>query len=290
MPESLRHAPLFIVIAILVSASVVLSGCLPPGSLPAENATNTAQAEQTRVQQTVDAAISGSAVPPTAPATATEAPSATPAETATPAPTATSSVPIARVNQNTNCRSGNSTQFDQLYIALAGSELTITGRTTDPAYVLVENPDRPGTSCWLWTRYVDILGDLSALPVSTPPPTPTPALAFTISFSEIDGCVGWDPEIKIVNTGGITLKSWQMTVEDLDTATSLTDSLSSFDELDGCPAVTTIPKLDPGDTGYAYVWSFIYDPSGHSMKATVKVCSEAGLAGLCGTKSVNFTP
>jgi uncharacterized protein YraI len=290
MPESLRHAPLFIVIAILVSASVVLSGCLPPGSLPAENATNTAQAEQTRVQQTVDAAISGSAVPPTAPATATEAPSATPAETATPAPTATSPVPIARVNQNTNCRSGNSTHFDLLYIALAGSELTITGRTTDSAYVLVENPDRPGTSCWLWTRYVDILGDISTLPVSTPPPTPTPSLDFTVSYSEIDGCVGWDPEIKITNTGGVTLKSWQMTVDDLDTATSVTSSADNFDELGGCPVTTAHPTLDPGESGYAYAWSFIYDPSGHSMKATVKACSQTGLGGMCATKTINFTP
>ncbi|MGA9531602.1 MAG: hypothetical protein WBR18_02700 [Anaerolineales bacterium] len=290
MPSSKRRAPLFIAAVILLTASVVLSGCLPPGSLPAENATNTAQAQATGIQQTVEAALAASAVPTTPAATATEIASPTAAETSTPVPTATPSVPIARVNQNTNCRSGNSAQFDLLYIALAGSELTITGRTTDPAYVLVENPDRPGTSCWLWTRYVDILGDISTLAVSTPPPTPTPALAFTISFSEIDGCVGWDPEIKIVNTGGVTLKSWQMTVEDLDTATSLTDSLSSFDELDGCPATTTIPKLDPGDTGYAYVWSFVYDPSGHSMKATVKACSGTGLGGLCATKSINFTP
>lgn len=290
MTTPTRHLPAPLGVGIILTTAIVVAGCLPPGSVPAQRATETAQAQATALQQTVDAALAASAAPTTPAATATEAASPTPADTPTMTLAPTSSVPIARVNQNTNCRSGNSTQFDLEYIALAGTELTITGRTTDPAYVLVENPDRPGTSCWLWTRYVDILGDISTLPVSTPPPTPTPSLAFTISYSEIDGCVGWDPEIKIVNSGGVTLKSWQMTVEDLDTSTSVTSSADNFDELSGCPVAVAHPQLNPGDSGYAYAWSFVYDPSGHSMKATVKACSQTGLGGMCATKVINFTP
>ncbi|MDX1600785.1 MAG: hypothetical protein R3191_04640 [Anaerolineales bacterium] len=290
MSQTRPHRSTFAMASVVLAVAVAIGACALPGSLPAQNATQTAQAEATALQQTVEAAVTASAVPTTPAATATEAATPTPAATATVTPTPTPSTPVAVVNEPTNCRSGNGSVFDLIYTAAAGTELTITGQTTLTDYILVENPNRPGTSCWLYTRYVEIRGDISNLPVSTPPPTPTPSLAFTVSYAAMEGCVGWDPEFQITNTGGVTLQSWQAVVEDQDTGTSHTATANNFDELNGCPVANGIPQLDPGDSGYAYGWSFTYDPSGHSMRATIKVCTGSNLSGMCGSQTITFTP
>jgi len=290
-----RFAALLSLSAILVSACA-LSGLLLPGSKPAEEATQTMQAVATEAQATLDAASqptpaeasTATSAPPAA--SSTPAPSDTPAVTDTPANTPTPTIPIAHVNQNTNCRTGPGTMYDLRYTAGAGSNLTIVGRTTLNDYLIVNDPNHPGQTCWLWLRYADVSGDTSTLPLSTPPPTPTPSIGFSASYSYMEGCVGWDPGFKIENTGSLTLKSVSVTAKDNDTGTTESFSADNFDKLGGCPVATSIPKLEPGDTGYAYAHSFAYDPSGHSMHATIKVCSETGLGGLCATRSFDFTP
>jgi uncharacterized protein YraI len=293
--------------ALACAAVMLLSACGPnplllPGSKPAQEATETMQALATEVQATLSAASPPSPAPadsasPAIPAdsatpapTDTAAATSTPADTATPVNTATSTVPTAHVNQNTNCRSGPGTVYDLRYTALIGVDLTIVGRTTLNDYVIVNDPNHPGQTCWLWLQYVDVSGDLSTLPLSTPPPTPTPSIGFKASYSYMEGCVGWDPGFKIENTGSLTLKSVSVSVKDNDTSTTESFSADNFDKLAGCPVANSIPKLDPGDTGYAYAHSFAYNPSGHSMHATIKVCSETGLGGTCATRSFDFTP
>lgn len=290
-----RSAALLGLSAILISACGP-AGLLLPGSKPAREATQTMQAVATEAQATLNAASqptpadAGTATSAPPQASATPAPTDTPAATATPADTATPTIPMAHVNQNTNCRTGPGTVYDLRYTAGAGSNLTIVGRTTISDYVIVNDPNHAGQTCWLWLRYVDVSGDISGLPLSTPPPTPTPSIGFSASYSYMEGCVGWDPGFKIENTGSLTLKSVSVTVKDKDTGTSESFSADNFDKLGGCPVATSIPKLEPGDTGYAYAHSFAYDPSGHSMNATIKVCSEAGLAGTCASHSFDFTP
>ncbi len=280
----------------LLLGALVLTGCdlFEPSEDTSVEATLTMVALSTQIQATVDVA-------PSAAATATLSPDTTltpditdtdtpPAVTNTPTPSATSSAPIARVNQNTNCRAGNGTVFKILYIALAGEELEIVATTTLPDYVVVEIPDKPGLTCWLWTKYVDLLGDRSALPVRTPPPTPTPVIDFTVSFDYIDSCVGWDPGFKLVNTGNVTFNSYYVNVTDTVTTTSHDFTSDDFDKTSGCPVSQAIPRLDPGMTGWAYAYSFTYNPSGNAMTASVKLCTGTGLSGTCVTKNVNFTP
>jgi hypothetical protein len=36
-----------------------------------------------------------------------------------------------------------------------------------------------GRDCWLWGRYAQVSGDVSQIPVFTPPPTPTPSFVWT---------------------------------------------------------------------------------------------------------------
>jgi hypothetical protein len=221
-------------------------------------------------------------------ATATVVPPAT--ETPVPTLAPTDVPPAARVQENTNCRTGPLTIFDQVFTALKGTEWPIVGRTTLPDYVIIEVPDHPGETCWLWTRYVQVVGDLSTLPLFTPPPTPTPSAAFTLSYAYLEGCVGWDPGFKVVNTGSVPFKSAHITAKDNDTSTTVQQSIDVFDKRNGCAINTAIPVLNPGKTGYVYANTFVYDPSGHDLEVTVKLCSGPGLTGTCVSRSVSASP
>ena len=131
---------------------------------------------------------------------------------------------------------------------------------------------------------------MSILPVFTPPPTPTPAPDFTVTFEYMEGCVGWDPGFKVVNTGGVTFKSGNVKVKDTVTATTVNSSTDVFDKRNGCIVAQAIPTVPPGDSGWIYGNSFLYDPTGNAMEATITLCTQPGLAGSCISKSINFTP
>jgi len=211
-------------------------------------------------------------------------------ETYTPTPVPTSSDPIAHVLENTNCRTGPGTVYDLRHIALSGDNLPIVASSTVSDYVVVEDPSHPGEVCWLWTRYVEVRGDLTGLPVRTPPPTPTPSISFSIVYDYMDGCVGWDPAFQVTNTGSVTFRSYY--IEAYDTVADVTKSVSvdNFDETSGCPVVTSIPELSPGMTGWVHAYSFHYDPTGNPLQVTVTLCTEIGLGGTCVTQNLTVTP
>ena len=102
-------------------------------------------------------------------------PTNTLAPTATPPPQATDtpSAPTVSVSVDTNCRKGPDAKQDYLGALLVGESTEVLGRLSSNQWVVVKNPDG-GPDCWLWLQYATVTGDLSALPVMTPPPTPTP--------------------------------------------------------------------------------------------------------------------
>jgi len=279
-----------IVIMILV---VGLNACAPaPRDL--DNNQRLEDRVATDVKATLDAQRDGEELPPQPP---TDKPDPEKPPTSTKeAATATNRIPptiapaAGRIRENTNCRSGQGAQFDLLYIAMTGEILVGVARTTLPDYVVVEIPDKPGMECWLWTRYVDLLGDWSNLPQRLPLPTPTPKINFSVVYDFMDGCVGWDPAFKLTNTGNVTYHSSHVKVTDTVTSTVQEHTADNFDETNGCPIVQAIPQLDPGKTGWVHAYSFIYDPAGNPMQATVTVCTGPGLTGSCVSKGVNFTP
>ena len=280
-----------IVIIFVVILGVGLAACAPPdtendGRLEAQVATD--------VKATLDAKRDGEELPSQTPMEkidSEEPPTSTEEVATTTSTTApTSSAAMARVNENTNCRSGQGTEFDLRYIAMAGENLVGVARTTLPDYVVVEIPDKPGEECWLWTRYVDRLGNWAGLPEHLPRPTPTPKISFSVVYDYMDGCAGWDPAFKITNTGNATFQSSYVNVTDTITSTVQDHTADNFDETNGCPIVQAIPQLDPGMTGWAHAYSYIYDPVGNTMQATVKVCTGPGLTGSCVSQSLNFTP
>jgi hypothetical protein len=153
MRFSRRFLTLFLIGAFLLGA------CNMPINVPAAGSglpvTQTMQAVATEDRQTLVAAgqVTNTQAITTLSSSGTSMPAETPTPgqaftsttTITPTPTLapitpTGSNPSAHVNKNTNCRSGPSTAFNQLYIAPAGEDLKVVSRTTLSDYVLVEHP------------------------------------------------------------------------------------------------------------------------------------------------------
>jgi hypothetical protein len=101
----------------------------------------------------------------------TAQPSETPTITLSPTP----SVPMVSVSQNTNCRTGPSTQYDLIGALLIGQTAEVTGKYTPANWWIIKNPNGSGT-CWLWGQYATVTGTTAGLPEMIPPPTPTPSL------------------------------------------------------------------------------------------------------------------
>jgi hypothetical protein len=312
---------------LLVAGTVLLTACKKTKSIPTvdiqKQVTQTMQAVAKDVQPTL-AAVIPTIIPPTNTPrptaillpTATPLPTATLLPTATPLPAATlmptetlaptqtpmpvvtetsvstdlPSLPTAHINKNTNCRSGPSTIFPIVFIALEGEELRIVSNTTVSDYVIAENPSNPGQTCWLWTQYVDISGDLSGLLVATPPPVPTPTVNFKLTYYRVETCTGWSLAFKIVNTGLTTLQSYTIVAKDLTENTQETTSLNNFNQRDGCGVKEYIPYLDSGESGFIYADDFAYDPDNHSINTTITVCSNDNQKSVCGVQVINFTP
>ncbi len=306
---------------LLLAGSFLLAACSLGGASPADvsaQVTQTMQAVATDVAATLQAAAPKNTVVPantlaptntTAP-TETTAPTQPPAPTETPAPTVEAtaaptseeageptSTPIssptgavAHMTLNTNCRLGPSTDYGVVFVALEGTDLQIVSKTTFDSYVIVTDPKNSARTCWLWTQYADISGSLSNLPVATPPPTPTPEFNYTLAFYKIEECGGWDVGFKVVNTGSSTLQSYEVSVKDTVTHSSVGGSSDDFDKRSGCDVTKTITELDPGDTGFVFSNSFEHDPTGHALKATVTICSHDSQEGTCITQTLDFTP
>lgn len=269
------------------------------------------QAVGTNAQATLQAAAptapppTNTLLPPETPVpTATPAPTATPPPTETPAPTAPptpvvtpTSVPttvssgaIAHVNQATYCRSGPLAQNSSIFIALAGTDLDIVSQTTVNNYVIVQNPNNPAQTCWLWTQYATVNGNISGLPLVTPPPKPTQAFDFVLTFYRVEKCTNWAPAFKIINTGSTTLQSYRIKTKDKITKTTKTATNNFFDKRNGCSVEQDVSYLDPGQVGFIYAGYFSYDPTGDDMTATVTLCSHDDLAGNCESQVIDFTP
>jgi hypothetical protein len=275
--------------ALLMVSALVLAACnLPFGqtAVPTPDVMGTVAAVFT--QTALAMGLTPAALPPTA----TDTPSITdtPSPTATPTFTSTPEPPLVYGSVDTNCRVGPGKIYDWVGALMVGETTEVIGRVSDNEYYYVRNPDVPGGFCWLWANYASTTGNVTVLPVFTPPPTPTPAPDFTVTYEHLETCVGWDPAFKLTNTGGITFRSVTVTVKDTDTGTTVTTSANFFDKRNGCAIANPINALQPGAVGWAYASSFAYDPSGNDLTAIITVCSQKDLAGTCITKTLEFKP
>ncbi|KAA3648311.1 MAG: hypothetical protein DWQ07_04780 [Chloroflexi bacterium] len=92
--------------------------------------------------------------------------------------TPTSAVPMVSVSTATNCRTGPGVPYAITGALSPGQNGIVAAQSSVNNYVLIQNPSG-GANCWLWLQHATITGDISGLPVVTPPPSPTPTFTPT---------------------------------------------------------------------------------------------------------------
>lgn len=215
----------------------------------------------------------------------------TPTFTFTPTFTLTSSVPRVSVSVETNCRSGPGTVYGILGVLRVGETAEIVGRDLGEGNWIIRLPSNPAIICWVWRNYATTTGDTGPLPVFTPPPTPTPAASFQVSYIDFETCgAAYGLEFKITNNGSVTWESNRIIATDLTTSVSKSNDRNDFPNYTGCALTSADMNLEAGEVGTTTTASFPANPAGHSFTATIRVCSLDGMAGVCLEKTITFTP
>jgi hypothetical protein len=86
---------------------------------------------------------------------------------------ATSTVLMASVSVATEYRTGPGQVYDQVGVLNPGQMVEAVGRSPDGDYLIIRDPANPAVLRWLKSEFATVTGDPVALPISTPPPTPT---------------------------------------------------------------------------------------------------------------------
>ena len=289
----LKLNPVFYAVIVLLIAGLACAS--PAISTPDPNVIGTA------IAQTIAAALTQTAQP-LIPDTGSgspistftpEPPTLTPTSTLSPTPifTATPLVPQISVSVATNCRVGPGKVYDRVGALLVDEVAEVVGRDPTGAYWYIRNPDSDSGFCWLWGEYATLTGNYVALPLFTPPPTPTPMPAFDAAYDGLENCnTSWWVDLRLKNTGGIDFRSVSITLRDTVTATVISMSSDGFTDNDGCLGSSTRDTLSPGGDRVVSAPAFAYDPSGHRIRATVTICSNKGLNGTCVTQDITLKP
>ena len=275
---------------VLLLASLACTGPVVSVSTPDGNVIGTMIAQTVAVASTQTALIpiTGGESPTVTPALPTLSPTST--LLPTPVFTSTPSVPLIGVSVATNCRVGPGRAYDRVGALLVGEVAEVFGVNPTGEYWYIRNPDSPSGFCWLWGEYASLSGNIAALPIYTPPPTPTPTPAFAVNVAGLESCAGWWVEFRVENTGGVTFRSVSVTLRDITADVVLSMSANGFTNNNGCSESNTRERLEPGDRGVVSMSPFNYDPTGHELRATITLCSNAGATGLCTSEVVNFKP
>lgn len=285
---------------------ILLGGCnLPGGETPtavSQDVLSTFVAETIQAQSgPITPGLTDTLAPPAIPTdTPTVAVQDTPTATISPATatitaTLTLSVPLINAELDTRCRLGPSTVYSVVGFLLTTEQSTVQGKDSGGEWWLIENPKKPGTSCWVWGGSTQVSGDTAALPVITPPPTPTFTAtvgpSFSLAYDNVHACGGTPTAIfKIQSNGNDDLESLNLKIEDLTNSTTLYGATTS-----NAPFMASSGECPPGgDTLPAgktyYVGGAIgAGNAGHTARATVKLCTEDDLDGACETRTVQFT-
>jgi hypothetical protein len=259
-------------------ALLSLSACSLTGNAPVAQSGD----QQTQIARAVEQTLAAGEVEPPQPAEDT-------LEVAPLAPTVTVSV-------GTNCRTGPGEPYDIIGMLAVGQQAEVIGRNEYGDTWIIRLPSNPSVTCWLWGHYATVVGDTSGLTIYPVPPTPTPAAGFTVAYLNMYHCgglVGF--EFQVVNTGSVTFTYYAATVADLTTAIAPKNFMDDFfrDITPACMTLSVLDDLAPGETGSISnipAASFSYEPGGHNISATFRLCSQDGGAGICVDRDLSFTP
>lgn len=224
------------------------------------------------------------------PAGSTATPSPQPTQTPTPTPASV----MVEVDQDTFCRTGPSSNYPEKSILHTDQAARAVARDPGETSWMIVNPDNGAENCWIWGRYATPRGPADALPVFTPPPSPTatPGLDFTAYKDfKLEGNTGVSFWFRIENTGVLNLESVRTVVKSKtkpkggkiqdQTATSMYNGFAGQrNPNDPNIQDTAEPGAKVGTKSGRM--DFIY---GNTASVTITVCSQDGLSGACKTKT-----
>jgi hypothetical protein len=110
-------------------------------------------------------------------------------------PTPTPAQVWVEVKVDTNCRLGPGLEFEMVGALFVGERTRVLQRSSIPNYWVVDNPDRPGHTCYLWGKYAALEGDIGSLPLDVPPTaTPRPGAISGWVYVDLNANGIRDPE------------------------------------------------------------------------------------------------
>jgi len=276
----MKKSPIILSVIVLWLASLACGGT---SAVP----TVDPNAAQTAIVETI-AAIQAQTTPTALPTSTLVLPTTTEAPTLTAEPTGTPSVPTISVTVATNCRTGPGTEYERVGMLLEGASTEIVGRDAFGQYWYVRNPSFGVPYCWLSAKYAIISGNPFALPVQ---PIPGENGAdFTADYRGQGKCSGefWS-DIRLTNASRGTFKSINILVTDQDTGDVHSYTGNEFTFRDGC-TVRGTSTIGPDSGVTISAPSFAYNLDSHPMSATITLCTESNLTGMCATKIISYTP
>ena len=101
------------------------------------------------------------------PVTGLVTPTSLPTNTAIP----TTSIPMLKLREAMNCRTGPGQGYEIVVTYPIDQRLEIVGRYDEENFWLVKSAESPTGTCWLWGEYADVIGSYPAVNLVTPPPT-----------------------------------------------------------------------------------------------------------------------
>lgn len=268
-------------IAVSFAGLFVAAACVAPTS----DQTDTIN---TAVAGTVQAMVT---IPPI---TDTESPSQTPTPSSTPTPTDTQTPtpppPMVSVSSATNCRTGPGSAYRLVMSLLPGEIAEVVAKSTVQNFWYITNPESPDEYCWLWGEFATVEGEVSALPVLTPEPSPTPSTGFTVYHYGFFECGDEFVVLTVVNDSGATFM----------TASTRVDDISSSMVIHG-PRIDRHPFAEvphdcppdhgnffpPGAAAYLVLPLKSYS-GGNDAMATIKLCTRDYAGGDCATNVAYF--
>jgi hypothetical protein len=154
-PGRAASRPVTIVGAMLVALAVTTGIAQAAGSMPPI------------LQVTATSAPPGQVQLPTATATILGGPTATPSRTPTLTPV------LADAIDEANLRSGPGLDFDIVGTLTAGNPVPVIGRSVRFPWLLVAWEDAPNGQAWVFDQLVQVIGDITTVPVVEEPEAPT---------------------------------------------------------------------------------------------------------------------
>lgn len=251
---------------------------------------------ETKVAQTIDARPTekklpdtDTPLPPPPSLTPTKEMTKTPSVTPTITYTPTQEGVKVHVSGDTFCRLGPGGVYQKVGILYIEQETQIFAKDPTGEFWYIALPDDPEIKCWIWGKYATPEGPIMSLPVYTPPPKPSYYVNFHGSDCGAGQCHLW---FIVENTGPMALESYSVHVKTKSSwatgTPQVTQATNKSNTFYTAIMGSQVAKIHPGKKAYI-VSGQLDNPLGYQATATITICTQDGQAGMCVTKTLNFT-